>query len=68
MPSPFTSQVSIDDANTTAKQLLCKLKTISIDPAMEAFSVMLSKSFANQKKNETEENIQARTRGMILMA
>ncbi len=68
MPSPFTSQVSIDDAETTAKQLCCKLETISIEPAMETFGTMLSKSFVNQKKNETEENIQSRTRGMILMA
>lgn len=68
MPSPFTSQESINDAETTAQQLCCKLRTIPIDPAMEAFDSMLSKTFANQKKNETEENIQARTRGIILMA
>jgi NAD+ synthase len=68
MPSPFTSEASIYDAEVTARQLLCKLDTIPIDPAMDAFDTMLSGSFSNQKKNETEENIQARSRGMILMA
>jgi NAD+ synthase len=68
MPSPFTSKSSIIDAEETARQLNCKLDIIPIDPAMKAFNAMLSKKFANHKKNETEENIQARTRGMILMA
>ena len=68
MPSPFTSEASIYDAEVTAQQLLCKLDTISIVPAMAAFDTMLSSFFANQKNNETEENIQARSRGMILMA
>ena len=68
MPSPFTSQESTDDADLTARQLGCKLDTIAIDPAMDAFDVMLKESFAGQDKNETEENIQARARGMILMA
>ena len=68
MPSPFTSQESTDDAELTARQLGCKLDTIAIDPAMDAFDVMLKESFAGQDKNETEENIQARARGMILMA
>ena len=68
MPSPFTSEASIYDAEATAQQLLCKLETIRIDPAMEAFDVLLSGPFAHQEKNETEENIQARSRGMILMA
>jgi NAD+ synthase len=68
MPSPFTSKSSIVDAEETAQQLNCKLDIIPIDPAMEAFNAMLSEKFVNHKKNETEENIQARTRGMILMA
>ena len=68
MPSPYTSETSIYDAEITAQQLHCKLDTIPIDIAMEAFSTILSKSFADQEKNETEENIQARSRGIILMA
>ena len=68
MPSPFTSQDSTDDAETTARQLGCKLDTIPIDPAMDAFGTMLEEKFKGQDKNVTEENIQARARGMILMA
>ena len=68
MPSPFTSQTSVEDAEAAARQLGCKLDTIPIDPAMDAFDAMLKETFAGQAKNETEENIQARARGMILMA
>ena len=68
MPSPFTSQESVDDAKAIARQLSCKLDTIPINPAMDAFDGMLKENFAGQARNETEENIQARARGMILMA
>jgi NAD+ synthase len=68
MPSPFTSQDSIEDATAAARQLGCKLDTIAIDPAMTAFDGMLADLFAGAAKNEAEENIQARARGMILMA
>ena len=68
MPSPFTSKTSIKDAETTAQQLSCQLETLHIDTAMNAFNSILSKPFANQKADVTEENIQARSRGIILMA
>ena len=68
MPSPFTSDASTEDAEATARQLGCKLDTIAIDPAMDAFDGMLSEIFDGQARDVTEENIQARARGMILMA
>ncbi|MEE8515170.1 MAG: NAD+ synthase [Alphaproteobacteria bacterium] len=68
MPSPFTSADSTEDALALAKELAIRFDTISIDPAMEAFSAMLAQQFAGTAPNETEENIQARARGMTLMA
>ncbi|MBC8337470.1 MAG: NAD+ synthase [Alphaproteobacteria bacterium] len=68
MPSPFTSKTSIEDAEATARQLGCRLDTIPIDPAMNAFDDMLKETFVTHPKDETEENIQARARGMVLMA
>ncbi len=68
MPSPFTSDDSTEDATALAKNLGIRFDTISIDPAMEAFSAMLAQQFAGTAPDETEENIQARARGMTLMA
>ncbi len=68
MPSPFTSDESIEDAAETAANLGVKLDTIAIDPAMQAFDAMLKETFAGSKADTTEENIQARARGMTLMA
>jgi NAD+ synthase len=68
MPSPFTSGESVEDAELTARQLGCKLDTIAIDPAMDAFDAMLKDIFDGAARDVTEENIQARARGMILMA
>ena len=68
LPSRFTSQTSLDDAAACAKLIGCKLDTIPIAPAVEAFDVMLSGSFADQDYDLTEENIQSRIRGVTLMA
>ena len=68
MPSRFTSQSSLDDAAECARMIGCKLDTIPIAPAVEAFDAMLSGSFADKSVDITEENIQSRIRGVTLMA
>jgi NAD+ synthase len=68
MPSPYTSKESLEDASQVAKRLGVRLDSISIEPAMDAFRDMLRESFADRPANATEENIQARARGMTLMA
>ena len=68
MPSRFTSQASLDDAATCAKMIGCRLDTIAISPAIEAFDTMLSDSFSDKDVDITEENIQSRIRGVTLMA
>ncbi len=68
MPSPYTSQESLDDAAGVAKYLGVKLDTISIAPAMQAYDTMLKDLFAGTQANITEENLQSRARGMALMA
>ena len=68
MPSPYTSIESLEDAAHAAKLLGIRLDEINIGPAMEAFDKMLAPLFAGKDKDLTEENIQARTRGNILMS
>ncbi|MEQ9199255.1 MAG: NAD(+) synthase, partial [Rhodospirillales bacterium] len=68
MPSPYTSQDSLDDAAEVARLLGTKLDSISIEPAMTAFADMLAPSFEDTQSGVAEENIQSRTRGLILMA
>ena len=68
MPSPYTSQESLDDAAESAELLGCKLDTVPIVPAMEAFERMLRPAFAGRDPDITEENIQSRSRGVTLMA
>ncbi|KAA0687185.1 NAD+ synthase [Azospirillum brasilense] len=68
MPSPYTVQDSLDDAAESAELLGCKLDTVPIVPAMEAFERMLLPAFAGRDPDATEENIQARSRGVTLMA
>ena len=68
MPSPYTSAESLRDAAATAAALGVALDTISIGPAMEAFESMLRPVFGNLPPDTTEENIQARARGLALMA
>jgi NAD+ synthase len=68
LPSRFTSQASLDDAAACAAMIGCKLDTIPIAPAVEAFDTMLSGSFADTEYDITEENVQSRIRGVTLMA
>ena len=68
MPSPHTSAESLEDAAATAKLLETPIDTIPIEPAMEAFGAMLAGVFAGREPDVTEENIQARARGLVLMA
>ncbi len=68
LPSPYTSDDSIEDAEQLAAALGLRMETIDITPAMEATNVALSGLFAGTKPDTTEENIQARLRGLLLMA
>ncbi len=68
MPSKFTSDESITDAKKLADNLGIDLENISIEPLAEAFGEALSFSFRGKDKDLTEENIQSRIRGNILMA
>ncbi|MDL2352300.1 MAG: NAD+ synthase [Pseudomonadota bacterium] len=68
LPSRFTGQLSLDLAAKCAAMIGCKLDTIAIAPAVEAFDTMLSGSFADVAVDTTEENIQSRIRGVTLMA
>ncbi|MCZ6859286.1 MAG: NAD+ synthase, partial [Alphaproteobacteria bacterium] len=68
MPSPYTSADSLEDAAEAAKLLGARLDTVAIEPAMAAFEGMLRPLFDGRKADTTEENIQARTRGITLMA
>jgi NAD+ synthase len=68
MPSPYTSQESLDDAAETAKLLGINYEIIPIAQAMDAFGDMLKPVFTGRNADTTEENIQARIRGMIVMA
>ena len=68
LPSRYTSQESLDDAAECARLIGCKLDTIPIAPAVEAFDEMLTGSFADSEVDITEENIQSRIRGVTLMA
>lgn len=67
MPSPYTSEESLEDASEAARLLGCRIDTVPIWPAMEAFSDMLAPIFGNAAPDITEENIQARARGLTLM-
>lgn len=68
MPSPYSSQHSVDDALALAEALGISHETIPIEPGMKAFAGMLAASFNHLPADTTEENIQARLRGMLLMA
>ncbi len=68
MPSPYTSQESLEDAALCAQHLGIRLDEIGIEPAMQAFAAMLEPVFEGRQADTTEENIQARSRGITLMA
>lgn len=68
LPSPYTSTESIEDANAVAEALKCRYESIPITTVMAAFSQTLANPFLGKVADVTEENIQSRCRGIILMA
>jgi NAD+ synthase len=68
MPSKYTSQESLDDAATCAGLLGVPYETIGIEGAVAAFGDALADAFAGKRPDTTEENIQSRVRGLMLMA
>jgi NAD+ synthase len=68
MPSKYTSQRSLDDAADCARALGVPYEIIAIEPAFQAFEGMLSEAFKGKNPDITEENLQARIRGVTLMA
>ena len=68
MPSRYTADMSNQDALEQALRMGVKHQTIPIEPAFTAFTGMLAEAFAGTEPDVTEENIQARCRGLLLMA
>lgn len=68
MPSRYTSPESLEDARLSAEALGVRYDTINIAPGVGALDVMLEQVFAETRPDTTEENIQSRLRGLILMA
>jgi NAD+ synthase (glutamine-hydrolysing) len=68
MPSMYSAPESFEDAQILARNLGMKFETIPIRPMFDAFENALAGSFSGCPQNETEENLQARVRGTILMA
>ena len=68
MPSPYTSKESREDACALANNLGIRVREIPIDPIMKSYRVALRKNFSGKPSDVTEENLQARIRGNILMA
>jgi NAD+ synthase (glutamine-hydrolysing) len=68
MPSKYSTDHSIKDALDLVNNIGCKHEVIPIKEATDAFDLMLAKPFEGQSFNLTEENIQARCRGVVVMA
>jgi NAD+ synthase (glutamine-hydrolysing) len=68
MPGPYSSPGSIEDARKLAENLGIRFELLSINPAYEAYRQILRDVFSGKKEDVTEENLQSRARGMLLMA
>jgi NAD+ synthase (glutamine-hydrolysing) len=68
MPYRYTATMSLEDAEAEARHLGVKYSVLSIAPMVEAFSAVLAPEFAGLTPDKTEENLQARSRGVLLMA
>ena len=68
MPGPYSSTGSIDDARSLAENLGIRFELLCIGDIFESYKKTLAKVFAGRKEDETEENIQSRARGTLLMA
>ena len=68
LPSPYTGPDSLEDAAECARLLCIRCDTVAITPAMDAVDEALAPLFHGRIPDVTEENIQSRTRGLLLMA
>ena len=68
MPGPYSSQGSIDDARSLAENLGIHFELLCIGDIFESYRKTLAPVFAGRQEDETEENIQSRARGALLMA
>jgi len=68
MPGPYSSQGSIDDARSLAENLGIRFELLCIGDIFESYKKTLARVFAGCKEDQTEENIQSRARGALLMA
>lgn len=68
MPSPYTSEISLDDASEMARRVGVRHDVIPINDCFSAFNSTLAQEFSGLAEDTTEENLQARIRGTILMA
>ncbi len=68
MPYKYTAQMSVEDAKKQAENLAVKFDIVPIEPAVTGFEQMLAPLFEGTAKDTTEENLQARSRGVLLMA
>ena len=68
MPYHYTAGISIEDAENQARRLGVGFAISPIEPAVQAFNVMLKPYFGDRPADATEENLQARSRGVLLMA
>lgn len=68
MPGPYSSQGSIDDARSLATNLGIRFEVLPIGEIFQSYRATLKDVFKNYKENETEENMQSRIRGALLMA
>jgi len=68
MPGPYSSPGSIDDARALTKNLDMRFELLSINQVVDAYTQALQEVFADRKEDVTEENIQSRARGTLLMA
>ena len=68
MPTQYTAQMSLDDAGEMARRLGVRYDVIPIRPVFDSFLATLSKEFEGRPADLTEENLQARIRGTILMS
>ncbi|HET9115980.1 MAG TPA: NAD+ synthase [Gaiellaceae bacterium] len=68
MPSRYSSEGTRSDARLLAENLGCDFRELPIEPVVEAYASVLADSFAGRDPDLTEENLQARIRGTLLMA
>ena len=68
MPSEYTASISVEDSRDMVKRLGVRYSEIAIKPIFDAFVSQLADEFVGLKPDTTEENLQARTRGTLLMA